>query len=325
MDLPSYEVARIFQNSIVIYRVIEYPPSKSEKQKENEKNLTRGQFNGFLSSKSKSKIKQILSPWLNSIFEYRKAKHRPKLKKNPYPTFITLTLPAEQKHNDCEIKRECLNHFLINIQRKFQVQEYFWICETQENGNLHFHIIADSYIHWQEVRNLWNQCLNRLGYIDEFEKTNHHRNPNSTDIHKIENVDSIEAYCMKYVSKGGGSRMIRGKIWSCSDGIKKLKTLELSTDSEVTELVNKISNSSKFWKFEDSKVTVFSGDILGFASVHQKSIYFKIKNHWSQCLKEIYSPKPKSNDIREPEIFDYQAYKKSKQKVSPQLEINCPF
>ena len=323
--LPTYEVARLYQNSLVVYKIIEYPKSKTEKQKANESNLTRGQFNGFLSQKSKSKIKRIISPWLNSIIQFRNSKVRPQVTKTPYPTFITLTLPSKQVHNDCEIKRECLNPFLINMQRKFNVREYFWICETQENGNLHFHIIADSFIPHQKVRELWNSCVERLGYITSFEKNHQHRNPNSTDIHKIENVESIESYVMKYVSKGGGSRVIRGKIWDCSKGIKQLRPLELVTDADVTECINKISNSISFRRYDDQNVTVFVGDILGFSSVHCKSLHRKMLKHWSDCITEIYGRKEKSSSLRAPVKASYIEYFKPEKIPIISTQIECPF
>lgn len=325
ITLPEYEVARIYQNSLVIYKVIEYPARKTEKQKENEKNLTRGQFNGYLSVKGKSKIKKYISPWLNSVVEFRKSKAQVKLAKRPYLTFVTLTLPSAQKHNDCEIKRVALNYFLINLQRRFNVQQYFWICETQKNGNLHFHIIVDSYIKWQPLRELWNNSIEKLGYVSEFEKAHGHRNPNSTDIHKIENLDSIESYVMKYVSKGGGERIIRGKIWDCSKALKQLKPLEIVIDLETSYLINKISNSANFRKFEDEKITVFSGDILGFSSVHSRYIHNKLLNHWSECFKEIYLPKPRSMQDRDPIPSTSKVYSPRVNIPLPQQEIFCPF
>jgi hypothetical protein len=325
ITLPEYEVARLYQNSLVIYKVIEFPPRKTEKQKENEKNLTRGQFNGYLSVKGKSRIKKILSPWLNSVIEFRKAKAQVKVPKRPYLTFVTLTLPAAQKHNDCEIKRVALNYFLINLQRRYNVQQYFWICETQKNGNLHFHIIVDSYIKWQSVRELWNVSIEKLGYVSAFEREHKHRNPNSTDIHKIQNLDSIESYVMKYVSKGGGERVIRGKIWDCSKDLKKLKPYETVIDTETAALINKISHSINFRRFEDEKITVFSGDILGFTSVHSREINRKLLNHWSECFKEIYLPKPKSNQDRPPLESEKVQHIRSINKASPQLIIDCPF
>jgi len=288
VKLPEYEIARLYKDSMIIYKVIEYPRSKTKRQLENEKNLRNNVFHGYLSIKAKSRIKKILSPWLNSVIEYRKKRQKRNLSKQPYLTFVTLTLPAAQKHDDCQIKRVALNHFLITIQRKFNVQAYFWICETQKNGNLHFHIIIDSFIKWQELRKIWNISIEKLGYVTDFEKLHNHRNPNSTDIHQLDNVESIENYVVKYTSKGGGVRIIRGKIWGCSKNIKNLKPYEQIIDSDMNSFIAKVNSSAHFRKYEDEQVTVFSGDILGFSSVHAKEIHNKILKHWEECLEEVY-------------------------------------
>lgn len=324
-QLPEYQVARFFQNSVVIYNVIEFPPRKTDKQKENEKNLTRGQFNGFLSIKAKSKIKKIISPWLNSIFEFRKGKIKTKLQKSPYPTFITLTLSSAQKHDDCQIKRECLNPFLINLQRKFNVRHYFWICETQNNGNLHFHIIIDSYVPHPEVRKLWNQAQERLGYITAFTKAHHHANPNSTDIHSIRHIDSIESYVMKYVQKGGGSRIIRGKIWDCSKSLKSAPLLEVIPDHETTAFINKLGQSAHFRKYIDENVTVFTGDVYGFSSVHCKAIHQKYLENWSEHLQNLYGYQKPIIETLQPAEEVSTHYDRKINVPSAQLEIICPF
>ncbi len=148
--------------------------------------------------------------------------------------FITLTLPSKQIHTDKEIKRKCLNHFLIAIQRKFKVSNYIWRSEKQQNGNLHFHILIDKFIHWNDVRNLWNNIINKLGYVDRYQtrmkefykdgfkemknvskswnvakqKESYKRNlatdfqnPNSTDIHSIKKIHNLTNYFVKYMTK----------------------------------------------------------------------------------------------------------------------------
>lgn len=149
-------------------------------------------------------------------------------------TFITLTLSAEQEHTDEEIKAKLLNQFLTVARTKWNMQYYIWKAEKQENGNIHFHILTNTYIKHQELRKEWNQIQNKKGfsYVDKYscsmqeffkdgfkkfpgdkrqKKTQYKAyllnraiswtNPNSTDIHALYKVKNISAYMSKYMSK----------------------------------------------------------------------------------------------------------------------------
>jgi len=148
--------------------------------------------------------------------------------------FITLTIPAAQKHSDNEIKSKCLNQLLIELKKYYKTHNYIWRAEKQKNGNLHFHLIVDKFIPHQELRDRWNRILNKLGYIDRYreEQQQWHKNgfrvrdyltktwpvekqkqayergqrinwnsPNTTDIHSIQKIHNIKQYIAKYLTK----------------------------------------------------------------------------------------------------------------------------
>lgn len=115
--------------------------------------------------------------------------------------FVTLTLPSRQQHSDTMITNTLLNQFLVEAKSKWHLNNYVWKAERQMNGNIHFHILCDCFIPWMEARNCWNRICNKLGYVDEYEKINHKRNPNSTDIHSVKNVKNVAAYVTKYMTK----------------------------------------------------------------------------------------------------------------------------
>lgn len=190
-------------------------------------------------------------------------------------TFITLTLPAPQQHTDNEIKSKCLNHFLIELKRKFYTEKYIWKAEKQENGNIHFHILTDKFCHHAEIRKIWNKIIGKLNYVSEYQKRqkrfysdgfrmsqNPHDkrnqdtqlkaylkakeedflNPNSTDIHALYKVRNIGAYMSKYLAKSVTK----------SDRINQIKTLE----SELYENKIKITQIEKelfYYSPEDSQ------------------------------------------------------------------------
>lgn len=186
-------------------------------------------------------------------------------------TFVTLTLPYTQLHCDKVIKRECLNHFLININRQYQCKNYLWKAEVQRNGNIHFHILFDKYIPWREVRNLWNRCVNRLGYVDWFCTEHNHLDPNSTDIHALKKVKNIRAYIAKYVSKTVGSRDICGHAWGRSENLSKLRPFVIHEDYQARKWLDTLK--------ENHKHTVYSNEHVGIIKFSEMPSLKEIPYH----------------------------------------------
>lgn len=40
--------------------------------------------------------------------------------------------------------------------------------EFQGNGNLHYHIVTDTYIDYFLAQKIWNRIINKLGYVDVY-------------------------------------------------------------------------------------------------------------------------------------------------------------
>jgi len=148
--------------------------------------------------------------------------------------FITLTLPSAQIHSDKLIKEKCLNQFMIELHKYHHITNYIWRAEYQKNGNIHFHILVNRFISWNEIRSRWNRIINKLGYVDKYResiklwhskgfqvrkdllknwsaekqykaylagKKTDYSQPNSIDIHGIKNILNIKSYLIKYMSK----------------------------------------------------------------------------------------------------------------------------
>lgn len=153
--------------------------------------------------------------------------------------FVTLTLPARQGSiSDKEIKRECLDVWFKSAKRIFKLNNYVWRAERQKNGNLHFHIISDCYMPFDQLRDSWNQRLERLGFITAFEKIHGHRHPNSTDVHSIKKVRDLSAYMVKYMCKlKKNEQKIDGKVWDCSKNLKRKDSVEFLIDSTTSDMI----------------------------------------------------------------------------------------
>ena len=137
-------------------------------------------------------------------------------------------------YTDKWIKSELLNQFLTEIRQKYKGVYYVWKAETQENGNIHFHVTMNKYIYLGDLRNIWNRILSKSNMIKDYQtkmrsldyesyyklrnqfksvsnskciaafekgKADNWSNPNSTDVHCVKNIHDIAAYLCKYFAK----------------------------------------------------------------------------------------------------------------------------
>jgi len=82
--------------------------------------------------------------------------------------FLTLTLPSKQIHPTTQITADCFNQFLTEIRQRTKMENYVWRLEFQANGNVHYHIVTDTYIDYFLCQKIWNRIINKLGYVDAF-------------------------------------------------------------------------------------------------------------------------------------------------------------
>ena len=148
--------------------------------------------------------------------------------------FLTLTLPFEQHYSDQEIKSKLLNQFFVEARKRWNLHNYIWRAEKQKNGNIHFHVLVDVFIPWKECRQVWNRICDKLDLVslwsarmkEKFEfgftatqeelktfglsvlkrrykegKKNGWTDPNSVDIHSLQNIKNIGSYVTKYMAK----------------------------------------------------------------------------------------------------------------------------
>lgn len=213
-----------------VYRKL-YPHAVISDVSENSlENLKKKRNNLSLSKASKKKMLDSI----NSMYclskprkvEYKKGKYI----YNFRCSFITLTLPAEQHHSDKTIKSQCLNQFLIELRKKYQVKNYVWKAELQKNDNIHFHIVVDKYVNYLALRWRWNRIINKLGYVKRYSekmsklslsqyaqlrkksisevkeayakgKRCNWTNPNSVDVKSVKSDDELAIYLAKYLTK----------------------------------------------------------------------------------------------------------------------------
>jgi hypothetical protein len=215
--------------------------------------------------------------------------------------FITLTLSSKQIHSDNEIKRTILEPFLNECRKRWHVTNYIWRAERQENGNVHFHIISDRFIWWNDLRNSWNYFQERLGYVSRYrlamrefhsqgfrlredlqdrwpvsKQINAWRegirtdwnSPNSTDVHSLKTISNVRSYLAKYITKADGLDVIEGRLWGCSYDLTGLTGAREFADGHISEDIKTLLRSQqvKTYKTDFYTVIYFSPGVL--SSLH---------------------------------------------------------
>jgi hypothetical protein len=193
--------------------------------------------------------------------------------------FITLTLSAPQyPYTDKDIKKNLLEPFLRHWRNK-GMRHYVWRSEQQKNGNIHFHILTDTFILHTDLRNSWNNIQNRLEFINYFEHKHGHRDPNSTDIHAVRGENETKAYLLKYMLKSqeeGTQQNLdfedkekqKGKIWDCSNS---LKIKNESADFLTQNLWSIISKHAENKTIEEKNSDYFK--LYFFHSKHRDKLF----------------------------------------------------
>jgi len=258
------EVVRVHPDELVMFSRIEYIKDTRHFNKKSLSNLKLNYSRTKLSENSERKAKRAIKYMLFGTNE--KKAWNPKYN-STYTfkvNFITLTLPSIQKHSDIEIKKGLLNQFLIECKIKYKLTNYVWKMEKQRNGNVHFHILGDQFIPYSELNNIWNRLCLKMGYSKEYKVSNKTKIANSTDIHSLRKIKNVVGYVLKYMVKEDKKNRLkihrsniefkpspdynknslsintkrflnntaqRGRIWTCSYNLTKLKGGEEELDN----------------------------------------------------------------------------------------------
>lgn len=235
------------------------------------------EYNGFLSPQSIRKILSILSHWTTSLKVLNNDKGAIQDRDNV--KFVTLTLPSKQNHTDKELKAVLSQTFIKTLVRSHGVNSYFWRAEPQKNGNIHFHVLIDSFVHYKTIQHIWNKALKPLGYIEQYRKNQQKKynkgffvnqqilhlpkhtaekqraaynnavrcnwsNPPSTEIRQVQKVENIESYLIKYMVKDDCIRDLNKK---CEKENRKPTPYEIKCAKESIKPI-----SGRLWGCSDN-------------------------------------------------------------------------
>lgn len=152
---------------------------------------------GLFSQKSRSRLRTAID-WLIFSSKYKTVYVKKTASLFRYKVnFITLTLPSAQIHSDSLIVKKIFSPFMEAWQKRAKGLLYVYKAEKQDNGNLHFHVIANTFFHYKKLRNKWNKAVEKLGYISRSKVLD----PNSTDVHALSNKGDLSLYLTSYFAK----------------------------------------------------------------------------------------------------------------------------
>lgn len=253
----SSHVVLFKPDKIVIYKPILGIRKHKAENIINDINKQAKKRNGEMSRHTRNYCQQLLFNWLltlhfaPSYYTIKERTHR------HCATAITLTLSQKQHHDDKYIKRHLLDRFIVELKRKFNCKHYFWRAETQANGNIHFHIICDVFVHKNTVAKLWNTIQYDNGYLNNYKAIYNHTNAPSTHIQASGTIGCIK-YITKYLSKEDASRRkIEGLLWGCSDELKNMVSIACDFDDVIMSKLMKLFEKNKKSLFCDKYFDVF--------------------------------------------------------------------
>lgn len=184
----------------------------------NEQNLRDNKHSSSLSKKAQGRIRTAVN-WLVASAKEKTIYQKSTGKKfNFKVNLVTLTLPDTYNEvSELVFKRDLMHPFLVYAKKYWQLNNYIWKLEFQQNGKLHVHLTTDTYIDLYKLRNAWNRLLKKNGLLGAFMDKYKHDNPNSTDVHSVWKVKNLGAYIAKYLSKNEqNDKTIKGRIWGCN-------------------------------------------------------------------------------------------------------------
>lgn len=209
--------------------------------------------------------------------------------------FVTLTLSSEQIHSDNEIQNHVFRPFLMALGRNWKVRNYVWRAEKQNNGSIHYHIVTDKFIPWNELRNVWNRCQQNLGYVTRYRENQilwhregfHFRqelapkwgrsaqlkayyegcrhdwnSPNSTDIHSLRRISNVKAYFVKYMTKQEQIQDITSRLWGCSQNLSRISGAQVAVYNRIADDLAKLSHNKSVKIFTSDFYTIIFITIL---------------------------------------------------------------
>lgn len=204
-------------------------------------NLKNNKHKGNLSKKSRQRL-QTAFDWMY-LLSKKKTAFNEKTKKWYHfkISLLTIKLPCKQLHTDYFIKHNLLNTFLQHLREKYEIHFYIWRAERQNDEILHFHILLDHFIPYQEINIYWNKLLDRYGYIQQYRTNQQEWHKDGFKFRKQYGNRWSKSAQLKAFNKGVATN------WSCPSGDSDVHPIWRirNTKSYLAKYISKPSDIEK--------------------------------------------------------------------------------
>lgn len=318
--------ARIGRGAVVVYTESLEQHSANGQHENSRKNLSRGNYNGYISPATAKKCKRMIEAWIHSVNCAASSQLRDKVSGEIYLTFATFTLPSEQVHEDNEIKRRILMPFIQSLQRDFEVKHYYWKAEPQENGRIHFHMLLDHYIDRELLSHWWDRACEQLGYVSRYMEQSGSLFPPAANVTQLPSSSKAISYVIKYLAKApirlrsikpredGGRdvrcsfyqpkvvgetevlaeyRPISGRVWGCSDGVRACVAPTIALSERVEGLLEIVQEHRSFRYVHMDRAEVYIGPVLETLREYDKWLWNLWRWHHLALFRYLYMDREK--------------------------------
>lgn len=200
------------------------------------KEFTAPTYSGQMTDHAARRIKKTIDIFFQISPKrviYNRVNHR---FQNFQINFVTLTISDQNIIPTKEASNNLLFPFLRKL-RKDEKCSYVWKGEFQKRGQPHWHLTTNTFLHMTWVRNVWNQLQQKAGYLETYAAKTGHYNPPSTEVKSVRNLERVDMYLAKYLSKNPGNGKWDGKVWGCSENLRCAKRFSFSTNFEDDQLI----------------------------------------------------------------------------------------
>ena len=185
-------------------------------------------------------------------------------------SFLTLTIPRTIPVPVTEAN-SCLNEYLKHL-RRLGLKNYIWKLELQERGQIHYHLLLDTYTDYNKLLWAWNSKMRNRGWLTEWVKKRKNYNPPSVWVKGVKSGKMLQNYLLKYVCKTTDKK-VKGRIW---DATKKLKQTKLFGDELDSEQEDKL-----LYFIRKKKVKVVNTEFLSILPSNRPVGLLTISNQFS--------------------------------------------
>ena len=234
------------------------------------------------------RIEKRMTAWLNCFNIYREFGRKAGDPTARHPIFITLTLSQNTTIEHKTIQRQLLQNFIKQIKYHYNIKEIFWKAELQKSGRLHFHVVADHYIPYKAIQERWNNLQRKKGLTEQYEKKYNKKNPPSTHVKMIDNLEKSISYVMKYVSKNNQNDKLKINPYKFSNNLLRLKPFTFSRTQNYIPNFNDYLHSIESGAYQSDFFTVIKLKQKPNPKTMPKQLAKMYVNYYTKMYRNLY-------------------------------------